>query len=199
MLQRSGSLRRTGFKRPIYTPPPSPPVTRGRGGVIQRITDTVVSAQKENVITSLVYQALVRTLPCARCGIVGFTQFCHSDEGKGLGIKTDDRRGWPGCGPHLDGDQMVNGCHWFVGTSGKLKQAERRALEARMSAVTRQQILMRGLWPKSLPFWEEDVADFQDAIFVARPEIQKLIVHTSPKQYALNLPYGVEESQRALA
>jgi hypothetical protein len=50
-----------------------------------------------------------------------------------------------------------------------------------------------------LPFWEEDVADFQEAIFVDRPEIQKLIVHTSPKQYALNLPYGVEDSQRALA
>lgn len=199
MLRRSVSLRRTGFKRATYIPPPSPPVTRGRGGVIRRIDDTVISVQKENVITSLVYQALVRTLPCARCGIVGFTQFCHSDEGKGLGIKTDDRRGWPGCGPHLDGDQMVNGCHWFVGTSGKLKQAERRALEARMSAVTRQQILMRGLWPKSLPFWEEDVADFQDATFVDQPEIPKLIGRTFAKQFAFNLPYGAGDSQRARA
>lgn len=149
-------LKRSGFKRKLYVPPPSPPVTRGRGGVIKRIDDTVVSVQKENAITSLAYQALVRKLPCARCGISDYTQFCHSDEGKGIGIKTDDRRGWPGCGPHPEGGKIVNGCHWFVGTSGKLKQSERRELEARMSAETRLQIIMRGLWPKSLPHWSED-------------------------------------------
>lgn len=158
MLRRSGPLRRTGFKRPAYAPPPTPPVTRGRGGVISQIDVAAITIQKENVVTSLVYQALVRKLTCARCGIVGFSQFCHSDEGKGIGIKTDDRRGWPGCGPHLEGSQTVNGCHWFVGTSGSLKQAERRELEARMSAETRLQILRRGLWPKSLPLWKTDAA-----------------------------------------
>jgi len=162
MLRRSGPLRRTGFKRPTYVPPPSPPVTRGGGGVIRRIDDAPITIQKENVITSLAYQALVRKLPCARCGIVGFSQFCHSDEGKGIGIKTDDRRGWPGCGPHLEGGQMVNGCHWFVGTSGSLKQAERRELEARMSAETRLQILRQGAWPKSLPLWGADAEVLRD-------------------------------------
>jgi len=35
------------------------------------------------------YMALVRRLPCIRCGVVGFSQFCHADEGKGMALKTD--------------------------------------------------------------------------------------------------------------
>ena len=106
---------------------------------------------KENAITSPAYQAAVRQLPCMRCGIVGFTQFCHADEGKGMGIKTDDRRGWPGCGPH----GQEPGCHWYVGTSGNLKQAERRALEAAYAAKTRALVLAQGNWPKKLPPFNE--------------------------------------------
>lgn len=203
MLRRSVSLRRTGFKRPTYIPPPNPPVTRGRGGVIRRIDDIAISVQKENVITSLVYQALVRKLPCARCGIVGFTQFCHSDEGKGIGIKTDDRRGWPGCGPHLEGDRLVNGCHWFVGTSGKLKQAERRALEARISAETRLQIIRQGLWPKSLPLWDADLAELDVASLDSdkpktsihgQPEILELIASAMAGKSAFNMHSGTGNS-----
>ena len=44
------------------------------------------------------YIAQVRRLPCIRCGVVGFSQFCHADEGKGMALKTDCRLGWPGCG-----------------------------------------------------------------------------------------------------
>jgi hypothetical protein len=50
----------------------------------------------------------------------------HADEGKGQGIKTDCRRAWPGCGPH--GDTM--GCHYLLGSTGKLGREERRRLEA---------------------------------------------------------------------
>lgn len=203
MLRRSGSLRRTGFKRPTYTPPPPPPVTRGRGGTIRRVDDTVISAQKENVVTSVAYQALVRKLPCARCGIAGFSQFCHSDEGKGMAIKTDDRRGWPGCGPHLEGGHMVNGCHWFVGTSGSLKQAERRELEARMSAETRFQILRQGLWPKSLPLWEADAEVLGvhnidptklEAAIQGNPEIVELIVNAMANRATSGIHPRTEKS-----
>lgn len=107
---------------------------------------------KENAITSPAYQAAVRRLPCIRCGIQGFTQFCHSDEGKGMAIKTDDRRGWPGCGPH----GTEPGCHWYVGTSGNLKQSERRALEADYAARTRAMVEAKGEWPARLPKWESD-------------------------------------------
>ena len=107
--------------------------------------------QKENVLCSAAYEAAVRTLPCIRCGIVGFTQFCHADEGKGMGIKTDVRRGWPGCGPH-DGEP---GCHWIVGTSGILGKIVRRALEELYGMETRARIIAAGLWPKRLPLWTE--------------------------------------------
>ena len=98
------------------------------------------------------YMAAVRTLPCMRCGVVGFTQFCHTDEGKGMGLKTDCREGWPGCGPR-DG---TPGCHWFVGTSGQLDRQARRDLEAHYARRTRIRILGMGLWPANLAAWPEE-------------------------------------------
>ena len=82
----------------------------------------VVSVPKERAIQHAGYMAAVRKLPCGMCETGGFTQFCHADEGKGMGIKTDCRLGWPGCGPH-DGEP---GCHWLIGTSGRLSRSERR-------------------------------------------------------------------------
>jgi len=106
---------------------------------------------KENALQHLGYMALVRKLPCARCGIVGFSQFCHADEGKGGAIKTDCRRGWPGCGPH----NGQPGCHWYVGTSGRMPKAERRAFEEQAGQSTRATIIAAGQWPKRLPLWKE--------------------------------------------
>lgn len=107
--------------------------------------------EKENALQHLGYMALVRKLPCARCGAVGFSQFCHADEGKGERIKTDCRRGWPGCGPH-DGQP---GCHWFVGTSGRMPKADRREFERLAGARTREKVVGSGKWPKRLPLWIE--------------------------------------------
>lgn len=173
MLRRSGPLRRTGFKRPTYVPPPRPPVTRGSGGAITRVTGSIVTIEKENPLYSVAYQALVRKMPCARCGIEGFTQFCHSDEGKGLGMKTDDRRGWPGCGLHPENGALVPGCHWLVGTSGQIPRAERRKFEADASRNARAKILLQGLWPKSLPVWEEtDLSEAGDFHHVTVSDVQ---------------------------
>ena len=154
-------LTRTPFKRK----PPAPRVKAERvAPVYARLTVKVNVARssaeatpmpKERVVTSKAYQAAVRKLACIRCGIVGFTQFCHSDEGKGMGIKTDDRRGWPGCGPHPQGGQVANGCHWEVGTGGTYTRAERRALEADYATRTRKTIRESGKWPKGLPHFEE--------------------------------------------
>jgi len=107
---------------------------------------------KEEALQHAGYMAQVRRLPCARCGIVGLSQFCHSDEGKGTGIKTDCRRGWPGCGPHHDSP----GCHWFVGTSGNMFKAARREFEEAAGRSTRAMIRAMGRWPASLPDWKED-------------------------------------------
>lgn len=121
---------------------------------IQMIADACIVHIKEGVLRSSTYEAAVRRLPCARCGVVNLSQFCHSDEGKGLSLKTDVRRGWPGCGPH-DG---LPGCHWYVGTSGNMKREERRVFEAQAAASTRAEIKRLGLWPKRLPAWSEEPA-----------------------------------------
>lgn len=124
-------------------------------GAVMGGTCTGVPVPKEQVLNSPTYMARVRTLACRRCGYlppVGNNQFCHRDQGKGQGIKTDVREGWAGCGPH-DG---LPGCHWLVGTSGQLPKAERRRAEDEYGASTRAEMRGKGLWPRKLPFWPEN-------------------------------------------
>jgi len=63
--------------------------------------DPLFVVEKINAIQHARYMK-VRQLACACCGIARGIQFSHADEGKGTGIKTHCRRGWPGCGPHDD-------------------------------------------------------------------------------------------------
>jgi len=105
---------------------------------------------KENASQSQAYQVAVRSLGyCMRCGATlrpGERQFCHADEGKGTGLKTDVRRGWIGCAS----------CHHHVGTSGRMKRELRRAVEKFLAWKTRCALRRFGLWPKSLPdSWAE--------------------------------------------
>ena len=55
------------------------------------------------------------------------------------------RRGWLGCA----------GCHFHVGSSGRMPKAERRAEEDRLAAKTRDLVLRAGTWPKNLPHWRD--------------------------------------------
>lgn len=131
-----------------YTPRPRAVAVAAAGPA-----QAVVSVPKQEPIQHAGYMAVVRQMACARCGISGYTQFCHSDSGgKGMGIKTDCRLGWPGCGPH----GSLPGCHWIVGTSGQLKQTARRAFERSAGDETRRIVRSMGLWPKTLPAWHED-------------------------------------------
>jgi hypothetical protein len=115
MLRRTPMARGSGFKRPVFVPVATAAPRRiERCGVIARVSGIVAPIEKENALQHEGYMRLVRLLPCAHCGIVGFSQFCHSDQGKGERIKTDCRRGWPGCGPHHD----TMGCHYLIGTTG---------------------------------------------------------------------------------
>jgi hypothetical protein len=142
-------LRRTGFSRPAYTPPPVSPLRRLARPVVRiRISDVVVACPKENALQHAGYMDAVRGLPCARCGHPPRSQFCHADEGKGLGIKTDCRRGWPGCAA----------CHFLVGSTGILGQSGRRVFELEAGARTRAQVIALGLWPARLPMWEGESA-----------------------------------------
>lgn len=104
-----------------------------------------VAVAKENASQHSGYMEAVRGLGyCVRCGKVCRPQFCHRDEGKGIGIKTDCREGWAGCAD----------CHHFVGTSGTLPREERRAEDLEMGRRTRAAVKAAGTWPARLPAWE---------------------------------------------
>lgn len=107
---------------------------------------TTGPAPKESVLESPAYERAVRDLGyCVRCQLRGRPQFCHRDEGKGMGIKTDVREGWAGCAA----------CHYLVGTSGTLSKEERRAEDLRLGAITRAAVRAAGTWPRSVPEWRE--------------------------------------------
>lgn len=161
-MNRTPMSRGQGFRR---APPPE---KRDRSAEFAsytapkaacRMADTcdrlTVSVPKECVIAEHEgYMNLVRAMACAHCGRPPRSQFCHADEGKGVGAKTDCRRGWPGCGDSYG----RRGCHSILGSSGLLGKDMRRLLESKYAAQTRAAILAAGDWPKSLPLWPDETA-----------------------------------------
>jgi hypothetical protein len=149
-------MKRSGFKRPQIehkrSMPEAIPVHLRRNAVFARCdVPAAPPVEKDNPIQHEGYMRLVRQLPCARCGKPGPSQFCHSDEGKGAGIKSDCRLGWPGCGPAPG----YKGCHYLIGTERIYHKEQRRQIEAEMARRTRHQIESMGLWPANLPQWRE--------------------------------------------
>lgn len=144
------AMKRTPFKRkhePTVPRAERPmaqlsPATR-RGTYAGTVMGKPIS--KDNPHQHEGYMRVVRLMSCAHCGLPGPSQFCHSDEGKGTGIKSDCRLGWPGC----------PACHVKVGTARIYPKQERRELEAYMAAKTRAAVLAANNWPKNLPLWSE--------------------------------------------
>ncbi len=154
-------LKRVPFKRKVDRP-----AARGRqweGGPItprapappiaSRVAELVEPIDKEIALQDERYMNLVRAMACAHCGRPPRSQFCHRDQGKPKGKKTDCRQGWPGCGDDLMRNRI--GCHTLVCSSGKFTKEQRRLLEDRYAAQTRAEIIRRGLWPATLPRWKE--------------------------------------------
>jgi hypothetical protein len=116
--------------------------------------DAAIAPQpKENALQHSAYMDLVRAMRCAHCGRPPRSDFCHADFGKGTGIKTDCRRGWPGCKD--DPGANREGCHTLIGSRGVFTKEQRRALEERYGAQTRAAIIAAGAWPARLPRWPE--------------------------------------------
>lgn len=106
---------------------------------------------KECAATSEAYRRAVASLPCAACGIYGYSQHAHGNEGKGLGLKTDDRTGVPLCCAR-PGEE---GCHIKFDQYRLLpggREAHRDAMRT-WGAQTRATVHSLGLWPKNLPHW----------------------------------------------
>ena len=115
---------------------------------------TGIAVFKEKPIESEPYRRLVAQLPCMWCGIEGYSQHAHLNLGKGLGMKTDDRTGFPLCCSRPG----IEGCHVAYDNYRLLESGGREAhreygLEA--GRFTREQVLKAGLWPASLPRWVE--------------------------------------------
>lgn len=143
MLRRSGFKRKTIERtRTVHTPVPEHLRRQVRYARADQAAEVV---EKESPIQHTGYMNAVRSLPCARCGAAPRSQFCHSDEGKGIGIKSDCRLGWPGCAQ----------CHHDIGTARIYPKEQRRQIEAEMARRTRHQIESMGLWPANLPRWSE--------------------------------------------
>jgi hypothetical protein len=138
-------LRRTGFAkppRPEREPVPLRPATRR--SQISRCDVAQEAQPKTNPLQHVGYMKAVRDLGyCQLCGRWCRPQFCHRDEGKGTGIKTDCREGWNGCAD----------CHHKVGTERIYEKERRRLLELNLGALTRAAVLDAGTWPKRLPMW----------------------------------------------
>jgi hypothetical protein len=129
-----------GFRRPEMPKQeraPLKPRSEPARAVIRAATKFVEPVLKDNVVRSEPYLRLVASLPCWRCGIHGYTQAAHGDEGKGLQIKACDLTAWPACGPH----DFKIGCHALVGSTGAMPREDRRRLEKRAAADTQAMLI----------------------------------------------------------
>lgn len=137
-------MKRSGFKRPAIERKPQPGYARvERTGVYGGGLEA--DPKPDEPIQHRVYMGIVKMMPCAHCGKHGPSDFAHRDCGKGMGIKTDCREGFPLC----------RECHDLLGSSGEIPREERRELELRYGTEARARVMKLGVWPRSLPLWKK--------------------------------------------
>ena len=102
---------------------------------------------KDNPVRSEAYRRAVASLPCAICGVPGYSQAAHANQGKGMGMKACDMTCFPACGPRPG----FQGCHAALDQGALFSKAVRRELEPVWAADTQRRIHAMGMWPKSLP------------------------------------------------
>ena len=108
--------------------------------------ETSPAKPKDNPLRSEEYRRLVAQLPCiCGCGRQ-LTQAAHPNTGKGMALKTDDRRCFPLAPP----------CHQAFDQGAMFPKQERREWEDRWGAITRATIIAAGKWPAKLPRWTEE-------------------------------------------
>lgn len=140
-------MKRTGFK-----PRPKPPRHEPMAYTLRvrpnyaRCT-VALPVPKEAPVRSEAYRRLVASLPCIHCGIQGFSQHAHANTGKGAGIKTDDRRGFPLCCAR-PGEV---GCHAKFDQGALFLKADRREIEQVWIEGTARTIFNNGEWPARVP------------------------------------------------
>ena len=91
---------------------------------------------KPSRLRSSFHRKIVASLPCIACGLEGYTQAAHRNEGKGMGIKACDSQMMPLC----------VSCHRELDQGGKLDRETRRTIERAYVKTTRQILINRNLW-----------------------------------------------------
>lgn len=100
-------------------------------------------------VRSEAYRRLVASLPCAYCGIEGYSQHAHENDGKGARLKVDDRRAMPLCCSRPG----IEGCHvafdqYRLVPGGRDAHAD---LGRALAEQTRNRLNALGLWPAGVP------------------------------------------------
>ena len=156
MLTRRTPIKSAGFKsRAPSSEQRDPDRLRSVPAVTPgafRLPEPVASAPaapiaKDNPVRSQQYRRAVATLPCAICGVPGYSQAAHANAGKGMGMKACDLTCFPACGPRPG----FQGCHAALDQGALFLKAVRRELEPVWAADTQRKIQAMGLWPKGLP------------------------------------------------
>lgn len=109
-------------------------------------TTAAAPIPKAAPVRSEPYRRVVATLPCAICGVPGYSQAAHANQGKGMGMKACDLTCFPACGPR-PGEQ---GCHAALDQGALFMKAVRRELEPVWAADTMRKLWEMGLVPDSL-------------------------------------------------
>ena len=104
---------------------------------------------KETPLRSERYRRAVASLPCAYCGIEGYSQHAHENDGKGARLKVDDRRAMPLCCSRPG----IEGCHvafdqYRLVPGGRDAHAD---LGRALAEQTRNRLNALGLWPAGVP------------------------------------------------
>ena len=155
MLARRTPMKRSAWPRSRAGVSPAPPVTRlARPANYAPATGHAAALQKDAPARSEAYRRIVAAMPCAHCGIAGYSQHAHANAGKGKGIKTDDRMGFPLCAARPG----VEGCHaafdqYRLLAGGRDGHA---AAGERWAAQTRAAVERAGKWPERLPRWGDE-------------------------------------------
>lgn len=109
-------------------------------------TTAAAPIHKAAPVRSEAYRRAVAKLPCAICGVHGYSQAAHANTGKGMGMKACDLTCFPACGPRPG----MPGCHAALDQGALFTKAVRRTLEPTWAADTQRRLLAMGLIPPSL-------------------------------------------------
>lgn len=130
-------------RKPFVRPPKPPlvlrsePVRATMAPVVRPLTQTQKAGRHE----SAAWRRAVASLDCVRCGRAGETQCAHRNQGKGMGLKTDDALTAALC----------TTCHREIDQGSTMTRDERRAAIDEAILQTIRELAVRGLLKATAP------------------------------------------------